>query len=176
MKNKNIFYQILAFISLILFNACETIPSGAKAVKPFDVNKYLGTWYEVARMDFKFERDLKNVTATYSKNEDGSIKVLNQGYDINTNERKQAEGKAKFVDLKDEAMLKVSFFGPFYAGYNVVALDKDYKYALVAGQDLDLMWILSREKSIPDTIKAEYLKIAEQIGYKTSELVWVVQD
>lgn len=176
MKNKNLINQILAFIALILFNACETIPDGAKAVKPFEVNKYLGTWYEIARMDFKFERDLKNVTATYSLNEDGTIKVLNQGFNINTNERKQATGKAKFVDLTDEAKLKVSFFGPFYAGYNVVALDAEYKYALIAGQSLEYLWILSREKTIPENIKAEYLKIAESIGYKTSDLIWVVQE
>ncbi len=103
MKNKSLLNQILAFLALVFFNACETIPEGAKAVKPFEVNKYLGTWYEIARMDFKFERDLKNVTATYTLNEDGTIKVLNQGFNINTNERKQAEGKAKFVDLTDEA-------------------------------------------------------------------------
>lgn len=176
MKNKNIINQILAFITLILFNACETIPEGAKAVKPFEVNKYLGTWYEIARMDFKFERDLKNVTANYSLNEDGTIKVLNQGFNIKTNERKQAIGKAKFVDLTDEAKLKVSFFGPFYAGYNVVALDEEYKYALIAGQSLEYLWILSREKTIPENIKTEYLKIAESIGYKTSDLIWVVQE
>lgn len=176
MKNKSLLNQILAFLALVLFNACETIPEGAKAVKPFEVNKYLGTWYEIARMDFKFERDLKNVTATYSLNEDGTIKVLNQGFNINTNERKQAIGKAKFVDLNDEAKLKVSFFGPFYAGYNVVALDAEYKYALIAGQSLEYLWILSREKTIPDSIKTEYLKIAEGIGYKTSELIWVIQE
>ncbi len=176
MKNKSLLNQILAFLALVLFNACETIPEGAKAVKPFEVNKYLGTWYEIARMDFKFERDLKNVTATYSLNDNGTIKVLNQGFNINTNERKQAEGKAKFVDLTDEAKLKVSFFGPFYAGYNVVALDAEYKYALIAGQSLEYLWILSREKTIPDSIKTEYLKIAEGIGYKTSDLIWVIQE
>jgi apolipoprotein D and lipocalin family protein len=176
MKNKNLLNQILAFLALILFNACETIPEAAKAVKPFEVNKYLGTWYEIARMDFKFERDLKNVTATYSMNEDGTIKVFNQGYNINTNEHKKAIGKAKFVDLTDEAKLKVSFFGPFYAGYNVVALDSEYKYALIAGQSLEYLWILSREKTIPDSIKTEYLKIAEGIGYKTSDLIWVIQE
>lgn len=176
MKNKNIINQILAFIALILFNACETIPEGAKAVKPFEVNKYLGTWYEIARMDFKFERDLKNVTATYSLNEDGTIKVLNQGVNINTNERKEAIGKAKFVDLTNEAKLKVSFFGPFYAGYNVLALDSEYKYALIAGQSLEYLWILSREKTIPDSIKSEYLKLAESVGYKTSDLIWVIQE
>ncbi len=176
MKNKNLLNQILAFLALIFFNACETIPEGAKAVKPFEVNKYLGTWCEIARMDFKFERDLKNVTATYSLNDNGTIKVLNQGFNINTNERKQAIGKAKFVDLTDEAKLKVSFFGPFYAGYNVVALDAEYKYALIAGQSLEYLWILSREKTIPENIKTEYLKIAESIGYKTSDLIWVVQE
>ncbi len=176
MKNKNLLNQILAFLALIFFNACETIPEGAKAVKPFEINKYLGTWYEIARMDFKFERDLKNVTATYSLNDNGTIKVLNQGFNINTNERKQAIGKAKFVDLTDEAKLKVSFFGPFYAGYNVVALDAEYKYALIAGQSLEYLWILSREKTIPENIKTEYLKIAKSIGYKTSDLIWVVQE
>ncbi len=176
MKNKNLLNQILAFLALIFFNACETIPEGAKAVKPFEINKYLGNWYEIARMDFKFERDLKNVTATYSLNDNGTIKVLNQGFNINTNERKQAIGKAKFVDLTDEAKLKVSFFGPFYAGYNVVALDAEYKYALIAGQSLEYLWILSREKTIPENIKTEYLKIAESIGYKTSDLIWVVQE
>lgn len=166
----------ILFYFLFVFSACNTIPDGAKAVKPFDVNKYLGTWHEIARMDFKFERNLKNVTANYSLNNDGTIKVVNQGFDINSNERKLAEGKAKFVDLTDEAKLKVSFFGPFYAGYNVLALDSNYQYALVAGQSLEYLWILSRNKTIPEDIKIEYLKIAESLGYKTSELIWVVQE
>ncbi|EPR71085.1 Outer membrane lipoprotein Blc [Cyclobacterium qasimii M12-11B] len=154
--------------------SCATIPKGAEAVKPFDKEKYLGKWYEIARFDFKFERNLNNTTATYSLNDNGTIKVDNQGYNTKKEEWTQAIGKAKFVDDDDDvAKLKVSFFGPFYSGYNVVAIDKDYKYALVAGKSLDYLWILSRETQIPEKVKNEYLKIAEEIGYNTSELLWI---
>ena len=157
-------------------SACSTIPDGATAVKPFDVKKYSGTWYEIARLDMKFEKNLIRVTANYSLNADGTIRVRNSGYDTTSAQEKEAIGKAKFVDATDEAKLKVSFFGPFYAGYNVIALDSNYRYALVAGQSLDYLWILSREKTIPDTIKSEYLKIAQSLGYSTDELIWVIQD
>lgn len=100
----------------------------------------------------------------------------NKGFNTETNEWKQAIGKAKFAGDKDVAMLKVSFFGPFYSGYNVIALDEDYKYALVAGKNLKYLWILSRETTIPDDVKQHYLKTAESIGYKTSDLIWVVHD
>jgi len=156
-----------------LLGSCVAIPKGATAVKPFDKEKYLGKWYEIARFDFKFERNLNNTTANYTVNEDGSIKVDNQGYNYVKNEWQQAIGKAKFVKDSNEARLKVSFFGPFYAGYNVVALDPDYNYALVLGNNLKYMWILSREKTIPDTIREQYLKIATDLGYDTSSLIWV---
>jgi apolipoprotein D and lipocalin family protein len=146
---------------------------GAIAVKPFDSNKYLGKWYEIARLDFKFERDLNNTTANYSLNEDGSIKVVNRGFNYITNEQKEAVGKAKFVGPRDEGKLKVSFFGPFYSGYNVIALDPEYMYALIAGKNLKYLWILSRETTIPENIKQEYLKKAQDLGYNTSELIWV---
>lgn len=162
----------------MFFNSCSksSIPAGASAVSSFQKEKYLGKWYEIARMDFKFEKNLNNTTAEYSVREDGKIKVDNKGYNYVKKEWSQAIGKAKFAGTEDVAMLKVSFFGPFYAGYNVIALDKDYKYALVAGDSLKYLWILSREKTIPEDIKAEYLKIADEIGYKTSDLVWVEHD
>ncbi|MEI8048267.1 MAG: lipocalin family protein [Bacteroidota bacterium] len=164
---------LLGVIGILSFNSCSSIPKGATAVKPFEKEKYLGKWYEIARMDFKFERNLNNTTATYSVNDNGSIKVDNQGYNYVTKEWKQAIGKAKFAGDENTAMLKVSFFGPFYAGYNVIALDKEYKYALVAGQSLSYLWILSRETEIPEAIKQNYLKIAENLGYKTSDLLWI---
>jgi apolipoprotein D and lipocalin family protein len=160
----------------LVFYSCATIPKGAKAVTPFDKAKYLGKWYEIARMDFRFERNLSNTTAIYSGNPDGTIKVDNQGFNYKTNKWKQAIGKAKFLDDPNVAMLKVSFFGPFYAGYNVIALDKDYKYALVAGKNLSYLWILSRETSIPENIKQDYLALAKKLGYKTDELIWVDQN
>ena len=153
--------------------SCATIPKGAEAVKNFDQEKYLGKWYEIARMDFKFERNLNNTTAEYSLNENGTIRVDNNGYNTVKKEWSQAIGKAKFVGSSDVAMLKVSFFGPFYAGYNVLTIDSEYKYALVAGKDLSYLWILSRETSIPEDVKSNYLTIAKELGYNTSELLWV---
>jgi apolipoprotein D and lipocalin family protein len=164
---------ILSLASLVLLKSCKTIPGGATAVKPFDVNKYMGKWYEIARLDFKYERDLNNTTATYSLNDDGTMKVINRGFNVKTKQRAEATGKAKFIGSPEEAKLQVSFFGPFYSGYNVVALDPEYKYALVAGESLKYLWLLSRETNIPDSIREEYLKKAEQIGYGTSDLIWV---
>jgi apolipoprotein D and lipocalin family protein len=168
--------SLIGIISVLIFNSCSTIPKGATAIKPFDKEKYLGKWYEIARMDFKFERGLNNTTAEYSVRNDGKIKVDNKGYNPQKNEWKQAIGKAKFVGDQNVAMLKVSFFGPFYSGYNVIALDNEYKYALVAGNNLNYLWILSRETTIPENIKQNYLKIAENLGFKTSELLWVKHD
>lgn len=177
MKKQNVLTKfLLGLIGLLLTNSCANIPQGATAVTPFNANKYLGKWYEIARLDFRFERDLNNTTATYSLNKNGSIKVDNQGYNYKTNKWKQAIGKAKFGTDSNTAMLKVSFFGPFYAGYNVVALDKDYKYALILGSSTDYLWILSRETTIPEDIKQQYLKIAADLGCKTSELIWVEHD
>ena len=153
--------------------SCATIPKNATAVKSFDKEKYLGKWYEVARFDFKFERNLNNTTAEYSLNDNGTIKVNNQGYNTVKNQWQQAIGKAKFVGEDSTAMLKVSFFGPFYGGYNVLAIDKEYKYALIGGGSLKYLWILSRETTIPEGIKAKYLAIAENVGYDTSKLLWI---
>ncbi|MBN1132226.1 MAG: lipocalin family protein [Bacteroidales bacterium] len=156
--------------------ACSTIPQGAVAVDSFNKESYLGKWYEIARLDFIFEKDLNNTTAEYSLNENGTIKVDNRGFNIRKEEWQQAIGKAKFIGDDHVAMLKVSFFGPFYSGYNVIAIDESYNYALVAGESLDYLWILSRKTTIPDSIKNEYLKIAEDIGYNISDLLWIEHD
>ncbi len=176
MKTKQFIYLLLIFTSMTGLYSCATIPKGAVAVKPFDKEKYLGKWYEIARKDFKFERNLSNTTAEYSLNENGTIKVNNQGYNTIKGEWKQAIGKAKFVGEENTAMLKVSFFGPFYSGYNVLAIDDEYKYALIAGESTKYLWILSREVNIPEEIKNKYLKIAKEIGYNTDDLVWVEHD
>lgn len=158
------------------FYSCDTIPDGAVAVKPFDKERYLGKWYEIARLDFKYEKDLDNTTATYSLNDNGTIRVDNRGYNTKKGEWTQAIGKAKFVGEENIAMLKVSFFGPFYSGYNVIAIDDEYRYALIAGKSLKYLWILSRDTNIPVEIKNRYLKIAEEIGYNTNDLLWVEHD
>lgn len=176
MKIRKTIQACLLLTITLVISSCKTIPQGAEAVKPFYKEKYLGKWYEIARLDFKFEKNMNNTTAEYSLNENGTIKVDNRGYDTKKEEWKQAIGKAKFVGEDNIAMLKVSFFGPFYTGYNVIAIDSEYQYALVAGKNTDYLWILSREKSIPDDIKAKYLKLAEDIGFNTSELLWIEHD
>ncbi|MDA3911641.1 MAG: lipocalin family protein [Bacteroidales bacterium] len=169
-------YMLLSLLLASLFLSCSTIPKGVEAVKDFEKTSYLGKWYEIARFDFKFEEGLNNTTAEYSVNEDGTIRVENRGFDYTEKTWEQAIGKAKFVGDDDVAMLKVSFFGPFYAGYNVIALDENYKYALVCGQSLKYLWFLSRETEIPENIKNEYLQLAEDLGFDTSELIWVEHD
>ncbi|GHE23267.1 lipocalin family protein [Sphingobacterium griseoflavum] len=159
-----------------LYNLLKPIKSSVPVVQGFKKDRYLGEWYEIARLDFFWEKNLKNVTATYSLQADGRIRVLNQGYDYVKQKHKKSRGKAVFVRNEDEGALKVSFFGPFYAGYNVVMLDEDYQYALVFGQNLDYMWILSREKNIPEEVKQQYLDYASTCGYSIDKLVWTKHD
>jgi len=176
MKTRQFIYLLLICAYMTGLYSCVTIPKGAVAVKPFNKERYLGKWYEIARKDFKYERDLSNTTAEYSLNENGTIKVDNQGYNTKKGEWNQAIGKAKFVGDENIAMLKVSFFGPFYSGYNVIVIDDEYRYAIVAGKSTKYLWILSRETNIPVEIKDKYLKIAEEIGYNTADLIWVKHD
>lgn len=165
--------NIILIVMLSTLFSCRSIPKDVDAVQNFDADKYLGQWYEIARFDFRFERNMNNTTANYSKNPDGTIKVVNRGYNYISNEWSEATGKAKFVKTPDVAMLKVSFFGPFYGGYNVIALDAEYKYALISGQNKSYLWILSREKTIPEHIRTEYVNKAQSMGYDTSKLIWV---
>lgn len=174
-KMKSLFAFLFVTLAIGLFS-CSTIPQDAVAVQPFDSEKYLGKWYEIARIDFKFEKDLNNTSAEYSINENGTIKVVNRGYNTEKEEWTEAIGKAKFVKGKDVGMLKVSFFGPFYSGYNVLAVDEDYQYALVGGENHDYLWILSRDTTIPKEIKMDYLNIAKKYGYNTERLLWIEHD
>ena len=176
MKNdmRNKLYITLALsLGAILWSACRVkIPRGANAVKPFDSQKYLGKWYEIARLDFRFEKNLNNVTATYTQDQEGIITVKNRGFNTVEKKWKESTGKAKAVKDPQEGRLKVSFFGPFYAGYNIIAIDPEYRYALVAGNNLDYLWILSRTTTIPLNIKNNYITQARELGYDTDDLVW----
>lgn len=164
----------LGIIGLVLLSSCSVgIPKGATAVKNFDADRYLGKWYEIARFDYRFEKDMDNVTAEYSKNPDGSIRVQNKGYNYVKKEWKQSVGEARFVDDKTEARLKVSFFKPIWAGYNVIELDDNYQYALVVGNNVKYIWILSRTTTIPENVRQKFLEKAKSIGYNTDELIWV---
>lgn len=160
---------------MFAFFSRVSIPKGAKAVSPFNKKKYLGNWYEIARMDFKYERGLEQVTASYSLKDNDTIRVDNKGYNANKKEWKESVGKAKLIGDGTQARLKVSFFGPFYGGYNIIALDDEYRYAMVAGNNLSYLWLLSRETTMPDNIKDKYLRQAASLGYDISKLVWTKQ-
>lgn len=164
----------LGVLGFLIFRSCAVgIPRGAKAVTNFNAEKYLGKWYEIARFDYKFEKNMDHVTATYSQNPNGTIRVDNKGYDYIKKEWKESIGEAKFVNEKSEARLKVSFFKPIWAGYNVIDIDDDYQHALVAGSSLKYLWILSRNKQIPESIRLRFLEKAKRIGYNTDDLIWI---
>lgn len=157
--------------------ACKspTPPKGVQPIAGFDGRSYLGKWYEIARLENRFERGLEQVTATYSTRSDGGIGVLNRGYDPLKNQWQESQGKAYFTGAPSIAALKVSFFGPFYGGYNVIKLDEDYQYALVSGPDRDYLWLLARTPTIPETVKQDYLQTARALGFRVDRLVWIKQ-
>lgn len=150
------------------------IPDNVDPVRGFEVGRYLGRWYEIARLDHSFERGLINVTAEYSLRDDGGIKVVNRGFDQKSNRWKEAVGRAYLLEDKDIGRLKVSFFGPFYGAYNIIELDrKDYSYSLVCGPNRDYLWILSRKSDMEESIKAKLINRAKNLGFDTDRLIFV---
>lgn len=181
MKRRNVLMAVtlIAVVGIAGFiYSCRSVkvPEDITVVDNFKLEPYMGTWYEIARFDFKHEKDLNNVTATYSLKDNGKVKVVNRGYNYVKDSWEQANGKATFVDDTTKGALKVSFFGPFYAGYNVVSMEPDYENALVFGESKDYIWILSRNKTIPADVKDKFLKKAEKAGYDLSRLVWTTHD
>ncbi len=157
-------------------SACTSTPDGIQPVQNFDAERYLGTWYEIARLDHSFEDGLSQVTAEYSRNDDGTIKVINRGYSEEDGEWDTAEGTAKFVEGPNIGHLKVSFFGPFYGSYVIFDLDQDnYKHSFVSGPDRDYLWLLSRTPTIDADLKARFLSRAQDLGFDTDELIFVDQ-
>ncbi len=162
---------------MILFS-CQTNKGmiDKTTVKEFNLDRYLGTWYEIARFPHSFEKGLVGVTATYSMRPDGKIKVLNQGRKESLNgELSSAEGKAKIPDPSEPGHLKVSFFWIFYAEYNILELDKDYQYALIGSSSEKYLWILSRTPKMDENVFRFLVEKAEQRGYDISKLIRVPQ-
>jgi apolipoprotein D and lipocalin family protein len=166
----------ILLLALALLAGCTQVPDGVQAVNGFDAERYLGRWYEIARLDHSFERGLDNISATYTPREDGGIDVLNRGYDRAEGQWREARGKARFIGPRDVAMLEVSFFGPFYGGYNVVALDPDYQLSLVAGPTRKYLWILARRPDPPREAVDRLVQRAGELGFDTSALIWVRHD
>lgn len=167
----------LLLAALLSLSACSTAPpEGITAVSPFDLQRYAGKWYEIARMDHSFERGLSDVSASYRPQADGSVEVINRGFDAQGKGWKQAVGRALFTGDTQRASLKVSFFGPFYGGYHVVALDQqNYRWAMVVGPDRGYVWILARDKQLRPEVKAALLTQARQLGIAVEALIWVDQ-
>lgn len=168
---------VLALGAVLFFTACSTHPpAGIEPVAGFDAQRYAGQWYEVARLDHSFERGLQQTTANYIPQPDGTIQVVNRGFDPGRDRWKQAEGKARFVGDTRQGALKVSFFGPFYGGYNVVALDPDYQWSMVIGSNRGYLWILSRTKTLPPGVREQLLAQAKSLGVEVDKVLWVAQD
>jgi apolipoprotein D and lipocalin family protein len=159
---------------------CLSVPvaaqqEGVTAVEGFKLDRYLGKWYEIARLDHRFERGMSHVTAEYSMREDGKVRVLNRGYKTNKGDWDDAEGKARFAGAVDLGHLEVSFFWFFYGDYIIFELDPEYRYAWIAGPNTDYLWFLSRTPTVSDTLKAQFMERAGALGFDTSELIFVDQ-
>ena len=159
----------------LLLMGCVSAPKGVEPVRGFELDRYLGTWYEIARLDHSFERDLQRVTATYSMLDDGGgVRVVNRGFDTSKGEWNEAEGKAYFVNGEDLGHLKVSFFGPFYGAYVVFELDQEgYEYAFVSGPNTSYLWLLARDPEVSEDLKSRFTARASSLGFDTGELIWV---
>lgn len=160
----------------LLLASCTGVPDGVVPVTGFEQSRYLGTWHEVARLDHVFERGLEQVTASYSVNQDGSLRVLNRGWDAQAAEWKEAEGRALPVVDAKTGHFKVSFFGPFYGSYVIFELGEDYDYAFVSGYNTDYLWLLSREPEISDQLKAHFVRQAKMLGFDAEALIWLGQE
>ena len=169
--------KILSLIVFVFLSGCVALPQNVQPVGNFKLERYLGQWYEVARLDHSFERGLSKVTADYSLRDDGGVRVLNRGYSAADQKWKEAEGKAYFVGQPDQGYLKVSFFGPFYGAYVVAELDhENYQYSLVTGPNTSYLWILSRTPTLNAATKDRLVKKASSLGFDTSKLIFVSQD
>lgn len=164
----------LLLLLLPALTGCLGMPAGVSPVQPFELNRYLGTWYEIARLDHSFERGLEQVSAEYSLRDDGSIRVVNRGFSPETSTWKEAKGRAYFARKPDEGYLKVSFFGPFYGSYVVFGLDQAaYQYAFVSGPDTSYLWLLAREPEVPPYVIDEFRQRAGAAGFDVNQLIFV---
>jgi apolipoprotein D and lipocalin family protein len=149
-------------------------PAGVVPITGFELERYLGRWVEIARLDHSFERGLTNVSANYSRRDDGGIEVVNRGFDPSSGRWRDATGRAYLLGSPQIASLKVSFFGPFYGGYHVVDLDRvGYRWALVIGPSRDYLWILARETNLPVSVKEHLLGKIRALGIDPNTLIWV---
>jgi len=170
-------WKLFVFLLSLSFGGCLGLPEGVHPVDEFDLHRYLGKWYEIARFDHSFERGLDRVTAEYSLREDGGLRVVNRGFSTKEKRWKEAEGKAYFVRSPDEGYLKVSFFGPFYGSYVVFELDgENYQHAFVAGPSRSYLWLLARTPTVSRELVEQFVQRSSDLGFDTDGLIFVDHD
>ncbi len=170
MKRRQTWLVVLSAVAMV---GCSGVPSGVTVVEGFELERYLGKWYEIARLDHSFERGLSQVTAEYSLRDDGLIDVLNRGYHDAKETWKSASAVARPADDPTVGSLRVSFFRPFWADYHIIALDKDaYQYAMVTSSTRDYLWILARTPELDEDILSELLAKAKAWDYPVDELIY----
>ena len=170
------FPRFIVLFSLLLVG-CTGLPKGVVPVENFELQRYLGRWYEIARLNHSFEEGLEAVTADYSMRDDGGVRVINTGRDSETSAVEQAEGRAYFVGDSSEGHLKVSFFGPFFGSYVVFDLDhQDYQYAFVAGYNTDYLWLLARTPKVSEELILRFKSRATELGFDAEQLIFVRQN
>jgi apolipoprotein D and lipocalin family protein len=168
--------SLLPMLALLLGGCIAVpVPEHASAVSNFEPERYLGTWYEIARLDHRFERGLEQVAASYSARDNGSIHVVNRGLESETGEWKKASGQASFIGARDRGLLKVSFFRPFYSAYMIFYLSADYCTAFVTGNDANTLWLLSRSPTVGAIDRARFVEAAHRLGVSADRIIWVPQ-
>lgn len=166
--------NILIFAGALLLGGCLGMPESVQPVSGFELNRYLGKWYEIARLDHSFERGLSQVTAEYSLGRDGRVVVVNRGYSNAERKWKESTGKAYLVGAQTEGYLKVSFFGPFYGSYVIFELDhENYQHAFVSGPDTNFLWLLSRSPAVDEEVMQEFIARSKSSGFDTDKLIYV---
>lgn len=173
---RNFVLSLFIVMTITFLNACTGIPEGVEPIKNFNAQQYLGTWYEIARLDHSFERDMTHVSAQYVLKDNGDIQVLNQGFSNKIDACKQAEGNAKIIGDENIGHLKVSFFGPFYGSYIVFNWDRQQGVAYVAGNNHNYLWMLSRTPTVPESVMSDFKQQAQNRGFDISQLIIVEQD
>jgi len=162
---------------LLLLAACTGMPEGVRPVTGFELERYLGKWYEIARLDHSFERGLSRVTAEYSMRDDGGVRVVNRGFAAEKGEWDEAQGRAYFVESPDLGYLKVSFFGPFYGSYVVFELDREgYQYAFISGPDTSYLWLLARTPTVSEDVLQRFIERSGSLGFDTEAIILVDQE
>lgn len=164
---------VLVGIVSLLMSGCGGFPKNVSPINNFELDRYLGTWYEIARLDHSFERGLERVTANYTLLENDKVKVVNRGYSPEKSEWKEAVGKAYLAGETGEGYLKVSFFGPFYSSYVIFDLDREYQHAYVSGPSHDYLWLLSRTPEVEQEVIDRFEETVKAIGFATEDLIYV---